>query len=198
METWVWVLIVVAALILLALLVFWLTKGREKRHEQKRAEADELRLEADRGLSEAGRREAASRERAERAQEEQAEAERLQREADERRARAGDLEQTAHQEARAANEQRAEAVERARRAEEIDPDAPDPGDDFEVGEPRDRDVRPGGIGEGDEEVRYVAPGEETQAAGAPRTGEGSDVETERGALQDDDRPGDDRPGARRV
>ncbi len=181
MPTWLWILIAVIALILLVLVLVSLTKGREKLHERKRAEADELRVEGDRRLQQAGRREAAARTEAERASAQQAEAERLQREAEARRARA-------QREEQAGRRERVEGEEAVRRAEEVDPDAPDPGDDFDASEALRRqsaESRPGGIDPDEKRGPYVVKprdDEVSRAENAPRT----------------ERDDDDRPGARRV
>jgi hypothetical protein len=178
MPTWLWILAAVIALILLVLLILSLKKGREEAHERKRTQADELRLEADRRLQQAGRREGAARQEAERASEQEAEAERMQREAEARRARA----QREEQEGRRA---RVEAEDTARRAEEIDPDAPDPGDDFDAREALRRErteSRPG-----------VIPPMGPHAITA-RDDDDSDAESGRSPRPDED----DRPGAKRV
>ena len=178
MPTWLWIVI---AVILLVLLILSLTKGREKLHERKRSQADELRLEADRRLQQPGRREGAARQETERASAQQAEAERMQREAEARRARARREEQEGRQE-------RAEAEDAARRAEEIDPEAPDPGDDFDAREAlrRERtDSRPGGIDPREEKDPYVIRAGDVEV---------SDRESGHRTEPDDD----DRPGATRV
>jgi hypothetical protein len=181
MPTWLWILIAVVAVILLVLLLLFLTKGREKLHERKRSQADELRLEADRRLQQAGRREGVARQEAERAGEQQAEAERMQREAEARRARAQREEQEGRRE-------RVEAEDAARRAEEIDPEAPDPGDDFDAREALRRErteSRPGGIDPHEEKDPDVI-----------RAGDVEASDPERGRRVE--RDADDRPGATRV
>ena len=181
MPTWLWILIAVIAVILLVLLLVSLTKGREKLDDRKRSQAEELRLEADRRLQQAGRREGTARQEAERASEQQAEAERMQREAEARRARA-------RREEEEGSRERVEAEEAARRAEEIDPDAPDPGDDFDAREALGRErteTRPGGIDPHEEKDPYVIRAGDVEV---------SDQESGRRAEPDDD----DRPGATRV
>ncbi len=181
MPTWLWIVLAVIAVILLVLLLVSLTKGREKLDERKRSRADELRLEADRRLQEAGRREGTARQEAERASEQQAEAERMQREAEARRARAQRQEQEGSRE-------RVEAEEAARRAEEIDPDAPDPGDDFDAREALGRgrtESRPGGIDPREKQDPHVIKAGDVEV---------SDPEGGRRTEPDDD----DRPGATRV
>ena len=189
MPGWLWILIV--ALILVAVLLFAVTKGREKQRERKRAEADHLRLEAERRVSDAARREAAGRHEAERVKAEREEAERLQREAEVRRARAEKAEQAAREEAQQAKRQRAEAEEIARRAQEVDPEAPDPGEDFDAAEALPRqpvDVRPGGIAR-DEEVYVIRSREGDER--------GDDVSGAEGGPPTEPEDGE-RPGSRRA
>ena len=159
MSTWVWIVIAVAAaLIVLVALFFALTRGRERRLERKRGRADELRLEAGQRLSRAERREAAARQEAERVEHERAEASRLQEEAEVRQARAEQREEVARRETEEARQQRTEAEDIARRAQKLDPDAPDPDEDFDARDalrsPRE-DARPGGIQGPSEEQRIV-------------------------------------------
>ena len=66
---------VAVVLLVLALVLLVVRKGREKRVEKKRSEAEELRLEADDRFEQAGRREAIAEQEAERARRERAVAE---------------------------------------------------------------------------------------------------------------------------
>ena len=76
MDTWLWILIIAAAaLIVLALVFFAIRRGRTKQVERKRAEATQLRTEAEERLARAGQREAVAQQEAERAERERAAAE---------------------------------------------------------------------------------------------------------------------------
>ncbi|MDQ3876008.1 MAG: hypothetical protein M3322_10770, partial [Actinomycetota bacterium] len=191
MSTWVWIVIAAAAaLIVLVVLFFAVTRGRGCRLERKRERADELRLEAGQRLSRAERREAAARQEAERVENERAEARRLQEEAEIREARAGQREEVARREAEEARQQRAEAEDIARRAVKTDPDAPDPGDDFDARDalrsPRE-DVRPGGIEGPSEEQRIVRAHDER----------GDEVVSDEPSRRQTDLDDDERPGSHR-
>ena len=82
-ETWLIIVIVVAVVFVLALLFLAGTKGREKRLENRRAEAGELRGEAETSARRAEEREAVAEEQAERAREEREAAQSHARRADE-------------------------------------------------------------------------------------------------------------------
>jgi Sec-independent protein translocase protein TatA len=76
MPTWIWILIAVAAVVILALLILpALRKSRERRLEKKRGEARELRQEAEQRLSRAGEQEALGQQQIERARRERSAAE---------------------------------------------------------------------------------------------------------------------------
>jgi flagellar biosynthesis/type III secretory pathway M-ring protein FliF/YscJ len=190
METWVWVVIAVAAVLVLIALFFALTRGRERRFERKRARADELRQEAGQRLSQAERREAAARQEAERVEHERAEARSLQEEAEIRQARAEQRDEVARREVEEARQQRTEAEDVARRAQKLDPDAADPGDDFDA---RDalrrsrRDARPGGIQGAGEEHRVVRAHDER----------GDEVVSDETSSRQTEPDDDERPGSRR-
>ena len=76
MPTWVWILIAVAAVVIVVLAFLpALRKGRERRLEKKRTESHELRQEAEQRLSRAGEQEALGQQQIERARRERAAAE---------------------------------------------------------------------------------------------------------------------------
>ena len=69
MSTWVWIVIAVGALVVLALIAFGAVRGREKRLEQRREEAQELRQEAEMRTQQALERERVAEEQAQQARE---------------------------------------------------------------------------------------------------------------------------------
>jgi flagellar biosynthesis/type III secretory pathway M-ring protein FliF/YscJ len=75
MDTWLIVVIVIVAVVVLALLAWAATRGRERRIESKRAEAGELRQEAQSRAQRADERQALAEEQAEQARRERLEAE---------------------------------------------------------------------------------------------------------------------------
>jgi flagellar biosynthesis/type III secretory pathway M-ring protein FliF/YscJ len=68
MDTWVWILIIVGVVLILAGLAYFMT--RDRREGRKREEADGLRHQAEDRRAEAGRREAVAEAEAERARRE--------------------------------------------------------------------------------------------------------------------------------
>jgi hypothetical protein len=134
MPSWLWVIIVAGILVLAVLLVWAAMKGREKQADRQRRKAEELRIEAERKLAGAQQAEESAQRAAERSEEERAEAERLRRESEARQARAGQLEEIAEGESQRAREQRTAAERTARQAQSVDPESPDPDDDFDVHE----------------------------------------------------------------
>ena len=74
MATWVWILIAVGALVVLAALLLGSRRAREKRVVQKREQADELRQEAEVRTRRAEEREAVAEEQAEQARAERKQA----------------------------------------------------------------------------------------------------------------------------
>jgi flagellar biosynthesis/type III secretory pathway M-ring protein FliF/YscJ len=71
-ETWVWILIVAAVILILVIAFFAVRKGSERKVEKKREEADSLRHEAQERLAVSGEREARAEQEAERAARERA------------------------------------------------------------------------------------------------------------------------------
>ena len=104
MPDWVWILIAVAVLVLLAVLFFAARRARERRMETQRAE-EQARAERQRA-------------------EERERAEQLRGEAQQRLSDAGQQEAVAQQAAERARRERAAAEEAIRRAEDVDPDVP--------------------------------------------------------------------------
>ena len=82
-STWLWVVLAIAAIVVVAVVLLGATKGRQRRVEKKREEAAELRQEAQERVSGAGRREAVAQQEAERARREREAAEEAARRADE-------------------------------------------------------------------------------------------------------------------
>jgi FtsZ-interacting cell division protein ZipA len=74
MATWIWILIVIGALVLIAVLLFGGRRAKEKRVVKKREQARELRQEADVRTRRAEKREAVAQEQAEQARQERKEA----------------------------------------------------------------------------------------------------------------------------
>jgi uncharacterized protein HemX len=83
MATWIWVLIVIGALIVLGVMLFGARKGREQRLESKRTEALGLRRHAEKQARRAQERSALADELAARSRSEQQEAQVAARRADE-------------------------------------------------------------------------------------------------------------------
>jgi FtsZ-interacting cell division protein ZipA len=74
MATWIWILIAVGALVLIAVLLLGGRRAKEKRVVQKRGQARELRQEAESHARRAEEREAVAREQAEQARAERKQA----------------------------------------------------------------------------------------------------------------------------
>jgi hypothetical protein len=83
MDTWVWILIAVGAVVVLGVLLVGGRRARERRLESKRSEAAELRADASTRAARAEEREALAEEQAERARRERVEADEVARRADE-------------------------------------------------------------------------------------------------------------------
>jgi Flp pilus assembly protein TadB len=83
MATWVWIVIAVAALVVLGLLLWSAQKARERRLESKRTEAVELRRQAEAKVQRSEHRASVADELAERARVEREEAQVAARQADE-------------------------------------------------------------------------------------------------------------------
>jgi Flp pilus assembly protein TadB len=75
MDAWVWIVIAVAAILLVGLVIFGGRRARERQIENKRVEAHELRQEADMRARRAEERELVAQEQAEQAQRERSGAE---------------------------------------------------------------------------------------------------------------------------
>lgn len=116
MDTWIWIVIVVAALLVLAALA-WLISRQTRGAAHRRAES--IRNDVRERASDFGERTAAVRER-------EAEAEHAKANADRLRAEAESLEQDAHRQRAAIDAEREDYLESLRRADEIDPQTETP------------------------------------------------------------------------
>jgi hypothetical protein len=132
--TWVWIVIVLCALVVVGLLVLAVPKGLEAQRIRQRREAEQLRMHAERTLARAGQSEQSAQRAAEGVTEERAEAERLKRQVRAHQARAAELEDIAERESESAREQRAAAERTARKAQAVDPLVSDPDEDFDLDE----------------------------------------------------------------
>jgi hypothetical protein len=186
---WLWIVIAVAVVVVTVIVVLALTKGRETQRQRKRANAEVLRQEAAQRLSKAGRHEAAAREEEEWLSVAQAEAEQIERELRESRARAEAAKLVARREAEEAKRLRAEAEKVARRAEELDPDRPDPGEDFDAADALRNAHRDAGPGTIDEDGTIDEETQDVDVVQAP-----ADDETSGITPRDDG----ERPGTRRA
>jgi flagellar biosynthesis/type III secretory pathway M-ring protein FliF/YscJ len=83
MDVWIWIVIAVAAVIVLGLIVFAMRRARERRLEAKRQEAFELRQQAESKVLRAEHRTSVADELAERARKERREADLVAQRADE-------------------------------------------------------------------------------------------------------------------
>jgi FtsZ-interacting cell division protein ZipA len=83
MDTWVIVLIIIAAIVLVGIIVVGGRRARERQLDSKRSEAANLRTEADRGTSQAAERASFAEEQAQQAEQERAKADETRRRADE-------------------------------------------------------------------------------------------------------------------
>jgi Flp pilus assembly protein TadB len=79
MDTWVIVLIIIAAIVLVGIIVVGGRRARERQLDSKRSEAAQLRTEADRGTSQAAERAKLAEEQAQQAEQERAKAEEIRR-----------------------------------------------------------------------------------------------------------------------
>lgn len=74
MDTWMWIVIAVAAIVLLAVVLFAARRARERRLEEKRTEAAELRRQSEAKLQRSEHRSSVADDLAERARQERREA----------------------------------------------------------------------------------------------------------------------------